>query len=115
MELSRELITDTGCKITRCGHDGNMLVRMVMDELFGMDNYRNEIIVRRAEESKGSLNKQFDSLRSVTVNYDNLYWYSINKDARFEKFWKPISGEKTKSHWHDFWKAFDRPSQRMKS
>lgn len=112
MELSKELITDTGSKISRCGHDGNMLVRMIMDELFGVDNHRNEIIVRRAEESKGSLNKQFSSLKSVTVNYDNLYWYSINKNARFDKFWKPISGEKSKSHWHDFWKAFDRPHMR---
>jgi adenine-specific DNA-methyltransferase len=89
-----------------------MLVRMLLDNLFGQNNFRNEIIVRRAEESKGDLNKQFGSIRSITVNYDNLYWYSVNPNTRFSGFMKKTTEHQSKAHWHSFWKAEDRPNMR---
>jgi len=109
--LQKMLITD-GSIFIRCSHDGNMILRQMMNEAYGIQNYRNEIILRRAEETKGDLNKQFDSIKSITVNYDNLYWYSKNPSARFSKIVKPISSEKADSHWHSFWKAMDRPTMR---
>jgi len=109
---SRELIADNGCIFVRCSHDGNMLLRLLLDSVFGESNFRNEIILRRAEETKGDLNKQFPSVKSITVNYDNIYWYSKNNKSRFGKIFKPITGERSKSHWHSFWKAQNRPNMR---
>ncbi|MDX5477161.1 MAG: site-specific DNA-methyltransferase, partial [Cyclobacteriaceae bacterium] len=108
----KRLLSDDGSQIVRCNHDGNMLVRMLLDNLFGQNNYRNEIIVRRAEESKGDLNKQFGIIRSITVNYDNLYWYSVNPNTRFSGFMKKTTEHQSKAHWHSFWKAEDRPNMR---
>ncbi len=105
-------ISQDGGIFVRCNHDGNMLVRLLMNQVFGSDNYRNEIIVRRAEETKGDLNKQFGTIRSLTVNYDTLYWYSVRPDARFDRFLKPTKGNQARSHWHSFWKAEDRPNMR---
>lgn len=110
--LSRHLLRKSGSKMIRCNHDGNMLVRMLMNSLFGSQNYRNEIIVRRAEESKGDLNKQFAGVKSITVNYDNLYWYSNHQDTRFGRFLKPTGEKQSQSHWHSFWKAENRPNLR---
>lgn len=108
----KALLKENASQIVRCNHDGNMLVRMLLDEVFGQQNYRNEIIVRRAEESKGDLNKQFGSMRSITVNYDNLYWYSLNATSRYNSFKKRTSEKQSKAHWHSFWKAEDRPNMR---
>lgn len=113
LRLARETLDWDGSIFIRCNYDGNMLVRLLMDEVFGSDNFRNEIIVRRAEGAKGEFVKQFASMKSMTVNYDNLYWHSRNSDARFEKISKPISEEEGgKAHWHSFWKAEDRPNLR---
>ncbi|MFQ5752057.1 MAG: DNA methyltransferase [bacterium] len=109
---SRHLLKKEGSIMVRCNHDGNMILRMLMDFIFGEQNYRNEIIVRRAEESKGDLNKQFAGVKTITVNYDNIYWYSQKNDTRFGRFLKPTTPEQAASHWHSFWKAEDRPNLR---
>jgi len=84
--IAKELLTQDGSQTLRCNHDGNMLTRLFMNEIFGAENFRNEIIVRRAEETKGDLNKQFDGTKSITVNYDNVYWYSSSPETRFPFF-----------------------------
>lgn len=112
IHLYRDFMTQDGSIFVRCNHDGNMLLRLLLTEIFGVQNYRNEIIVRRAELTKGDLNKQFPTIKSVTVNYDNIYWYSKNQDSRFEKIFKPLTGTKSESHWHSFWKAEDRQNLR---
>lgn len=110
--IAKALMKKEGNFFMRVGHDGNMLVRLLLSQLFGWDNYRNEIIVRRAEESKGEFVKQFKSMKSMTVNYDNLYWYSVDSETRFGHVTKPISEDRGKAHWHSFWKAEDRPNLR---
>jgi len=114
LSASKPFIADNGSITVRCGHDGNYIMRAVLNDVFGIDNYRNEIIVRRAEEQKGELMKQFDTMRAMMVNYDNLYWYSVNPHCRFNFITKPGSKEQKKSQWHSFWKAEDRPKLRYK-
>jgi len=109
---SKTLIPTLGSIFVRCNHDGNMILRLLLEEVYGKDNYRNEIIVRRAEESKGDLNRQFGGVKSITVNYDNIYWFSKDSNTRFERFLKPTTDKQAKSHWHSFWKAEDRPNMR---
>ena len=108
----KKLLMDDGYIFVRCSHDGNMILRQLLNQTYGQDNYRNEIVLRRAEETKGDLNKQFGTIKSITVNYDNLYWYSKYPNSRFSKIIKPISAEKSDAHWHSFWKALDRPTMR---
>ncbi len=108
----RTLLMDDGAIFVRCSHDGNMILRQMLNSALGKDNYRNEIILRRAEETKGDLNKQFDTIKSITVNYDNLYWYSKSPSSRFNRIIKPITEDKSEAHWHSFWKAMDRPTMR---
>jgi hypothetical protein len=110
--IGKEFLGKEGSFFLRVGHDGNMLARLLMNQILGPENYRNEIIVRRAEESKGEFVKQFKSMRSMTVNYDNLYWYSRDPEARFSHIVKPASEDKKQPQWHSFWKAEDRPNLR---
>lgn len=110
--LIRDLLDKDGSLFVRCSHDGNMILRQMLNAAYGQDNYRNEIILRRAEETKGDLNKQFETIKSITVNYDNLYWYSKYPTSRFNRIVKPITEDKSNAHWHSFWKAMDRPTMR---
>ena len=83
-----------------------------LNNTMGDENYRNEIIVRRAEKQKGELMKQFSNMRAMMVNYDNLYWFSKNEKARFNFIKKPLDKKQGKAHWHSFWKAEDRKDLR---
>lgn len=107
--LARQFMTQDASFFGRVGHDGNMLCRLLLNQIFGSENYRNEIIVRRAEEAKGELVKQFRNMKSMMVNYDNLYFYSVNPETRFPHIVKPAE---KKGGWHSFWKAEDRPNLR---
>lgn len=110
--VTKRLLSNNGSQLVRCNHDGNMILRLLLNETYGHQNYRNEIIVRRAEESKGDLNKQFAGVKSITVNYDNIYWYSTTPETRFDRFMKPTKEGQGQAHWHSFWKAENRPNLR---
>ena len=95
--ISKDFLCTKGNFFLRCNYEGNMLSRLLLDIVFGPSNFRNEIIVRRAEQSKGEFIKQFKGMKSMTVNYDNLYWYSADQTMRMEKISKPAS-EKRVEH-----------------
>jgi len=85
-----------------------------MDEIFGKENFRNEIVVKRGAPKSGLIS-QFKDFRAMTIAYDNLYWYSKNENTRFSGFYKEAPEIKKKSgFWADFQKgeAYDRPTMR---
>ena len=108
LQLARDFLARDGGIFVRCGHDGSHILRFILNKVFGDENYRNEIVIRRAEEQKGELMKQFSNMRAMMVNYDVLYWFSVDLGARFNFITKPISRKQGEAHWHAFWKAEDR-------
>jgi len=47
LKLARNLLKDTGSIFVRCDYNGNMYVRLLMNEIFGEENFRNEIDIKR--------------------------------------------------------------------
>jgi adenine specific DNA methylase Mod len=47
LRLARDLLKDTGSIFVRCDYNGNMFVRLLMNEIFGEENFRNNIILKR--------------------------------------------------------------------
>jgi len=114
LTLAKELMAPEGSIFVRCDYNGNMYVRLLMNQIFGPQNFRNEIIVKRGAPKAGLLT-QFDGIKSMAVAYDNLYWYSKNPEVRFKGFYKPAPKEKQqKGFWADFQKGefYDRPTMR---
>jgi len=114
IRIAREWLNEKGSIFVRCDYNGNWIVRCLMDEIFGKENFRNEIILNRGA-AKAGLFSQFDEIKSVAVAYDNLYWYSKNENIRFKQFLKEASKEqKEKGKWTGFSKgeAYDRPTMR---
>lgn len=111
IRLAKELLSDRGSIFIRCDYNGNMYVRLLMNEIFGKNNFRNEIIVRRGSPKAG-LFLQFKELKSLGVTYDNLYWYTKNPDIGYTGFTKKASEKQMKGYWTSFKKIYDRPTMR---
>jgi adenine specific DNA methylase Mod len=110
LKLARDLLKETGSIFVRCDYNGNMYVRLLMNEIFGEENFRNEIIVKRGAPKAG-LFLQFENLKSIGVMYDNLYWFSKDLNKVYGRFIEPLA-EMRKGYWTSFKKIYDRPTMR---
>ncbi|MBX0310520.1 MAG: site-specific DNA-methyltransferase [Sulfurihydrogenibium sp.] len=114
LKLAKEWLNKEGNIFIRCDYNGNWIIRYIANEIFGKENFRNEIIVKRGAPKAGLLS-QFKNIKSMANAYDNLYWYSKNKETRFPGFYKEADEKrKTSGFWTDFQKgeAYNRPTMR---
>ncbi|MHA1792531.1 MAG: DNA methyltransferase [Promethearchaeota archaeon] len=49
---AKGLLKDSGSIFVRCDPNGNMYVRLLLDEIFGKQNFRNEIILQRSMQTR---------------------------------------------------------------
>jgi adenine specific DNA methylase Mod len=79
-----------------------------MDEIFGMRNFRNEIIVKRGR--KKGLMYQFEKVDRMHINNDTILWYTKYSGSKFKQ---PLSEtESVEAKWMGFWSNVDRPTMR---
>ncbi len=107
----REILSNNGAIFIRMDYHFGHYIKVIADEIFGRDNFRNEIIVSRTRQ--GALNTQFETQKSMNVATDSIYWYSKKTSSRFKAFMKE-AGDNAKSYWHTFWKPTNRPNLRYK-
>ncbi len=74
--LARELLSTDGSIFLHCDDAKNYLLRMLMDEVFSPDCFRNEIIWKRST-STGLSMKRCGTL------HDTIFWYSKSQDYQF--------------------------------
>jgi len=114
LRLARDLLSDRGSIFIRCDYNGNWLVRPLMNEIFGKENFRNEIVVGRTKTAPyigTAPEKAGVSFKSLMVVYDNIYLYSKSTNF-FNKFSEGIIEEKREPYWKDFKTFFDREYNR---
>ena len=78
IEMKR-VLKETGSIVIHCDCNLNSYIRVYMDELFGFDNFRNEIIWKRSNDTGSSKSKA----RKLPVCTDTLYLYSKSKNYKF--------------------------------
>ena len=110
ISLARAYLDDQGSIFVRCDYNGNMYVKLLMNTIFGRENFRNEMVVKRGSPKAG-LFLQFEKLKSIGVMYDNLYWFSNYPHAGYSGFIKKLLN-KTDGYWASFKKIYDRPTMR---
>jgi adenine specific DNA methylase Mod len=112
LRVAKEILNLKGSIFVRCDNNGNWLVRPLMNEIFGKENFRNEIILKRGAP-KSAMFEQFDGIKSIGVMYDNLFWYTLNPDVRYSGF--RITIEKKGGYWSNFYDmkpSGERPTMR---
>jgi len=76
--LMRECMTDDGSIYVHIGHQMVAHLKILMDEIFGADNFRN-LITRRKCSSKNFTSKQFANLNDFVLFYTKGRTYTWNQ------------------------------------
>lgn len=93
--LMKELLSEQGFIFVHIDwHIGHYL-KVIMDELFGKENFRNEIIVRRIKKNV----QEYETIKQINYGHDTLLFYSKSSEARFKPF---LRHNERKERWHSF-------------
>jgi len=106
--LMRRLLSDRGCIFVHCDWHILHYLKVSMDEIFGKENFRNEISVRRKIKN---LQNQFEKVKQLNVAFDSILWYSKNPNTRYIPPQKKIE-LRTTDQWNNFFNNADRPTLR---
>lgn len=111
LKLARNLLTDDGAIFISIDEKEADKLKKICDEIFGEENFRNQILVRRRVKS---LNLQFsdNGLNSFNIGVEYIFVYSKS----YEFLFKPLRMKKMnapeKGKWNVFWSNADRPTMR---
>lgn len=83
-------------------------LKCIMDEIFGVANFRNCISVRRGIKN---VQAQFETVQALSLGHEYIYLYSKNPQAKLPKLSKDFEIEKA-GKWDTFWRGTDRPTMR---
>ena len=89
--LMRDLLSEDGSIYVHCDWRLNSSIRLVMDEIFGIDNFRREIIwtMSAASGFKGKVD-------NYVRGHDSIIYYSKSKNPIFNKPFLPYSESQLK-------------------
>ena len=106
--LLKELLAERGFILVQCDHRKNPHLRALMDEVFGADNFRNEIASRRGISS---VRAQFAEIDSLIPGYDTTLLYSRSPDSKLSILrTRRVAVQAGK--WDTLWRNHDRPTMR---
>ncbi|WP_038041503.1 DNA methyltransferase [Thermodesulfobacterium hveragerdense] len=81
LRLARDLLNEKGSIFVRCDYNGNWIVRPLMNEIFGEENFRNEIILRKtaylAKREVSNLEQETESLMNFCKNHEMVFFNRI--------------------------------------
>ena len=75
----RRILRSTGNVVLHCDSHINSYIRVAMDEIFGIKNFRNEIVWKRSNDTGSSKAKG----NKLPVCSDTLVWYSATDKYTF--------------------------------
>lgn len=79
--LARDIMAKTGSIFVRCDYNGNMYVRLLMNQIFGEENFGNEIIINRFRRQLGELTR-------FNVATDSLLYYTRTSNSFFDTIFR---------------------------
>ena len=100
LRIARDWLNEKGSIFVRCDYNGNWIVRCLMDEIFGEENFRNEIIVNRTLAKQPAQNQFIKQTES-------LFLFSKTGNNLIKKVLRPISNPTWYSLLH-----FPRPDEK---
>ena len=108
--VAREILADNGFIIVHLDYKKGHYVKVLMDEILGESNFRNEIYARRKTKN---LQAQFEKVKQLNISSDTMFLYSKNPDSRFSVPKKEreydIEGA---DQWNNFFNNADRKTLR---
>jgi adenine-specific DNA-methyltransferase len=62
IRIAHKLLSNKGNIFVRCDDNGNAIVRMLLNDIFGKENFRNEIIINRFQKKSNGITNTTESL-----------------------------------------------------
>ncbi len=81
LTIMEEMLSSEGSIFVHLAPPMSSYVRVILDEIFGSDNFRNEIVLHRPISK--NLQRQFPRVRGLPQGHDVMLWYSKSADVRF--------------------------------
>lgn len=110
--LARTLLRENGALCLSIGDEEVHHARLLLDEVFGEQQHRNTIAVRRHDKN---LTRQFmdHGLMSLAVGFEYVLIYARGPAFVMRPIFRPASPRRrTTGYWKGFWNAADRPTMR---
>ncbi|ATW72022.1 site-specific DNA-methyltransferase [Moraxella osloensis] len=108
LKLARNLLADDGVIFISIDDNEQANLKKICDEIFGLDNFRNIIAVKRGAKSVQS---QFENIDKLGISYEHVLVYTKNVSFRLPKFYFDLD-EKRSGSWNNHWRGTDRPTMR---
>jgi len=84
LRLAKEILKDTGSVFVRIDYHGNHYVRFLMDDIFGKENFRHEIILGRTSYLSKRETRKLEQETEYLINYCKNH-----EKCFFEQVWVP--------------------------
>lgn len=78
LKLMHNLLADDGSIYVHCDWKTSAYLRLVLDDIFGKEYFRNEIIWYYYNKMQGNVNR-------FASNHDSIFWYSKSNNYNFSK------------------------------
>ena len=101
LQLLRELLSDDGVILISIDYNEEHHLRMLMDEIFGEDQYRNTFAVARVKKNI----REREKVRALNFGYNSILFYGKSVESLIVP---PTKFQKKEARWH----AFDAPGIR---
>ncbi|EJB1785477.1 site-specific DNA-methyltransferase [Vibrio parahaemolyticus] len=83
IEVMHSRLKDTGSIFVHCDKSGEHIVRAILDQVFGAENFQSEII--------WSYKRWSNSKKGLLPSHQNIYFYSKTKKFKFNKIYTNYS------------------------
>ena len=83
LEIIKTLLKDSGSVFVHCDKSGEHIVRAVLDQVFGANNFQSEII--------WTYKRWSNSRKGLLPSHQNIYFYSKTKDFKFNEVFTSYS------------------------
>ncbi|MEG8946760.1 site-specific DNA-methyltransferase [Rosettibacter firmus] len=93
--LMRELLAENGSIYVHLDWHVGHYVKVMMDEIFGYENFRNEIVVKRIKKNVN----EYELVRSLNTDQDIILFYSKSSET---KLLPPTRKHGKEPRWHSF-------------
>ncbi|MDH3251576.1 MAG: site-specific DNA-methyltransferase, partial [Ignavibacteria bacterium] len=109
LQLLKDLLSPDGVICISIDLHEQHHLTCLMNEIFGEENYREAILVRRGMKS---VQAQFETIGGLSNSYETVLVYSRNPRRRFNKVYESLP-ESRPGTWNNHWRGTERPSMRF--
>ncbi|HIH96757.1 MAG TPA: site-specific DNA-methyltransferase [Thermoplasmata archaeon] len=107
LQLMKRLLAENGLIYVHIDWHVGHYVKVIMDEIFGKENFKSEIIINRGRRK--NLQSQFETIKTFGTEHDVLYLYQKSELAKLKAVKSKIRAKE--AQWQSFWRGnVERPT-----